>query len=201
MPKLVLASTSPRRRRLLEHLGLDFVVVSTGVEETDSPDDNGPVDTAERLALEKALAASRLYPEDLVLGADTIVLIDGDLLGKPRDADDAANMLSRLSGRRHAVITGLALVHDATSRVFATHERTEVEFMSLTTDEIRDYVATGSPLDKAGAYGIQDDRGALFVSGVVGDFYNVMGLPLNRLYISIRSHFPDLPIFSFSRKQ
>jgi septum formation protein len=198
MSKLVLASTSPRRKRLLEHLGLDFIVVGTHVVEEVSKSDSEPSDTAERLALEKANEASASYPDKLVLGADTIVLIDDTLLGKPGDFSEAEEMLRQLSGRRHTVITGLALVHRATSRTVVTHERTTVEFMNLDAQEIRDYVRTGSPMDKAGAYGIQDDRGALFVSGIVGDFYNVMGLPLNRLYVTVRTHFAELDIFGFS---
>lgn len=172
-------------------LGLDFIVVPSDVPEPVIPGVE-PSGLVRHLAFEKALAIAPAYPDRLVLAADTIVVLDGDVLGKPTDPDDARRMLRRLAGQRHCVFTGLALVHLATHRRIAAHESTEVCFGDMDDAEIDAYVATGSPLDKAGAYGIQDDRGALFVRRIEGDYYNVVGLPLHRLYRTLRQHFSDL---------
>ena len=187
---LVLASASPRRRALLDMLGIDFEAVPSGVPEPMMPGIE-PSSLVRYLALEKALAVAHSRPGRLVLGADTIVVHNGDVLGKPDDADAARRMLRRLSGQRHCVVTGIALVHLATQRRIAAHEATDVCFGEMTDGEIAAYVATGSPLDKAGAYGIQDDRGALFVRRIEGDYYNVVGLPLHRLYRTLQHHFAD----------
>lgn len=188
---LVLASQSPRRRQLLERLRLPFTVQPSAVAET-LPAGLAPGAAAEALARQKAHAVAPGHPEALTLGADTIVVLDEAVLEKPADAADAAAMLRRLSGRTHTVYTGLALVHPASGRSADAHEATAVTFAPLSEDEIAAYVRTGSPLDKAGAYGIQDDLGALFVSGIRGDYYNVVGLPLHRLYRMLREHFADL---------
>ena len=188
---LVLASGSPRRKRLLEQLGLTFTVHPNPAEEV-VPAGLPPAEIVETLAREKAEPIARLHPEALTLGADTIVVLDGDVLGKPRDAAEARAMLRRLSGRTHTVFTGLALVHPPTGRSVAAHEATDVTFAPMTDAEIAAYVATGSPLDKAGAYGIQDDTGALFIPRIHGDFFTVMGLPLHRLYRLLRDEFTDL---------
>ena len=191
---LVLASRSPRRRALLERLGLAFEVRPGEAEEV-WPAGLAPAEAVERLALEKASEGAE-QPEQppgaLTLGADTVVVLHGDVLGKPRDAADAARMLRRLSGATHTVYTGLALVHPASGRAATAHEATAVTFAPLSDAEIARYVATGAPLDKAGAYGIQDDHGALFVARVEGDYYNVVGLPLHRLYRLLREAFGDL---------
>ena len=155
----------------------------------------------EALARQKAEAVAPLFPDALTLGADTVVVLhdgpgeappDAEVLGKPTDEAHARETLARLSGRAHQVYSGLALVHPASGRTVTAHERTSVTFAVLSADEIAAYVAAGSPMDKAGAYGIQDDAGALFVSGVHGDYYNVVGLPLHRLYRTLRLHFSDL---------
>lgn len=190
-PPLVLASQSPRRRQLLERLGLTFEVVPSDVEEH-FPPSLGPGEAAAYVALDKAAAIAAAYPGALTLGADTVVVLDGDVLGKPAGPDEAARMLHRLSGRTHAVYTGLALVYASDDRQVQAHEHTAVTFAHLTDEEVEAYVQTGSPLDKAGAYGIQDDLGALFVAGIEGDYYNVVGLPLHRLYRLLREHFADL---------
>ncbi len=187
----VLASQSPRRRRLLERLGVAFSVRPSHVDET-FPTDATPGEAVEQIALRKANAVAPSHADALTLGADTVVVLDEAVLEKPPDATEAFVMLRRLSGQTHTVYTGLALVHPASGRVVHTHEATEVTFAELTDDEIAAYVRTGSPLDKAGAYGIQDDLGALFVSGIQGDYYNVVGLPLHRLYQLLRAHFADL---------
>ncbi len=186
---LVLASRSPRRRDLLERLGVPFSVHPSDADETLPPGlDPGPA--VALLARHKAEAVAPAYPAALTLGADTVVVLDGTILGKPTDAVDAAAMLTRLSGRTHTVWTGLALTR--AGRTVTAHEATEVRFAALSEGQIADYVASGSPLDKAGSYGIQDDWGTLFVEGIQGDYYNVVGLPLHRLYQTLRAHFADL---------
>lgn len=187
----VLASASPRRRRLLEQLGLAFDVVVSGVSEVVAAD-VAPDEMVEVLAQRKAEAVGRDRPEALVLGADTIVVLDGDVLEKPGDECEARLMLRRLSGRTHTVYSGIALVHPTTDRAVCRHVATHVTFGDLSDDEIDDYVASGSPMDKAGSYGIQDDRGALFVERVDGDYYNVVGLPLHTLYRTLQAHFGDV---------
>ncbi|MEM1041947.1 MAG: Maf family protein [Bacteroidota bacterium] len=186
---LVLASQSPRRRQLLERLGLPFVVHPSDADET-IPPGTAPADAVGLLAERKARAVAPHHAGALVLGADTLVVVDGDVLEKPADEAEAMAMLGRLSGRSHTVYTGLALVR--AERAVAVREATEVTFADLSPEEIAAYVQTGSPLDKAGGYGIQDDLGALFVAGVRGDYYNVVGLPLHRLYRTLRTYFADL---------
>ena len=132
------------------------------------------------------------HPEALTLGADTVVLLNGEVLGKPRSEAEARSMLGRLSGATHTVCTGLALLHPSSGRSVTGNEATQVTFAELSDEEIAGYVATGSPMDKAGAYGIQDDYGALFVSSIDGDYHNVVGLPLHRLYRMLTQHFADL---------
>ncbi len=188
---LILASGSPRRKHLLESLNIPFEVQVADIEEIRLPGEN-PAAMVTRLSREKAQAVSKVRIKSLVLAADTTVVLDGELLGKPRDKADSIQMLMRLSGRSHTVITGIALVHEQTGRLSTAFESTLVTFDSMSDTEIVDYVDTGSPLDKAGSYGIQDDRGALFVSRIEGDFFNVMGLPLNRLYRLLKTDFGDL---------
>ncbi len=188
---LVLASASPRRRALLAQLGLAFTCAPSAVEER-WPGDLPPAAAVEALALQKAEAVAPRAPAALTLGADTVVVLDGTVLEKPADAAEAASMLRRLSGATHTVYSGLALVHPASRRSVTAHEATDVTFAPLTRREIERYVATGSPMDKAGAYGIQDDHGALFVQRIDGDYYNVVGLPLHRLYRTLREGFADL---------
>ncbi len=188
---LILASRSPRRRKLLAQLGLDFEVHPSDLDEN-AMNHRLPEQLVEQLALEKARAVATRFPEALTLGADTIVVLDGDVLNKPADEAEARAMLRRLSGRTHTVYTGVALVHPASRREVVDYEATQVTFAPLTDAEIDAYVATGSPLDKAGAYGIQDDYGAVFIRRIEGDYYNVVGLPLHRLYRMLRNHFADL---------
>lgn len=187
----VLASRSPRRRRLLEMIGMNFHVQASDAEEH-IPDDADPAAIVGELALTKAAAVAPSFPAALTLGADTIVVLDGDILGKPADADEACAMLGRLQNRTHTVYTGIALIHPGSGRRETAVEQTQVTFAPLSADEIDAYVGTGSPMDKAGAYGIQDDRGALFVRRIDGDYYNVVGLPLHRLYTLLRTAFADL---------
>lgn len=190
----ILASQSPRRRRLLARLGLEFTVHVSPAEEVIPPDAD-PASLVETLAREKAAPVADAHPDALVLAADTVVALDGAILGKPASRTEAATMLQRLSGTTHTVYTGIALVHRRTDRTVTAVEATEVTFGVLDAEEVAAYVATGSPMDKAGSYGIQDDLGALFVERIAGDYYNVVGLPLRRLYRLLRAQFPEA--FSF----
>lgn len=187
----ILASRSPRRRKLLAQLGLDFEVHPSDLDEQATLY-QPPDELVEHLALAKARLVAPCFPEALTLGADTIVVIDGTVLNKPADAAEARAMLRRLSGRTHTVYTGLALLHPVSKREVTASEATRVSFAPLSDEEIEAYIATGSPLDKAGAYGIQDDYGAVFIRRIEGDYYNVVGLPLHRLYRLLRTHFTDL---------
>ncbi|WP_295629535.1 nucleoside triphosphate pyrophosphatase [uncultured Intestinimonas sp.] len=175
---LILASGSPRRRQLLEQIGLTFVVRSSDVDESVSPGLT-PAQVVESLSARKGEAvAAEAAPGDLVLSADTVVALDGAILGKPRDRAEAEAMLTALSGRTHQVYTGVTLLQDG--RRLTGHEVTAVTFRPLSPEEIAAYVSTGEPMDKAGAYGIQG-LGALLVERLEGDYFNVMGLPLCRL--------------------
>jgi septum formation protein len=177
---VALASISPRRRQLLASLGLEVVQVASTYREDDHLDAHtDPRDLVLAHAQGKARLAEAVGPPVLV-AADTEVVIDGEVLGKPRDAAEAAAMLARLSGRTHTVHTGFTVVDRATGKTIGGVESTRVTFATLTGPQIERYVATGEPLDKAGAYGIQG-RGALLVASIDGDFYTVMGLPLARL--------------------
>ncbi len=188
---LILASGSPRRHHLLSTLDIPFETQRAEIVEQ-AADGETPSEMVVRLAREKARFVAASRPSCLVLGADTTVLLDDETLGKPDGPESAYRMLNKLSARSHTVLTGIALVHDATERISTAVESTTVSFDTLSDEEIQDYVQSGSPLDKAGAYGIQDDRGALFVTGIQGDFYNVMGLPLHRLYRLLKDDFSDL---------
>ena len=189
----ILASQSPRRRQLLGQIGFTFRVEPSPFEET-TPENGHPADIVQALALEKAEPVSRRFPSALTLGADTVVVHQGVVLGKPEDEAEAHAMLRRLSGETHTVFTGLALLHPASDRRVSAYEATRVTFAALSDEEIRTYVASGAPMDKAGAYGIQGDLGAVFVARIEGDFYTVMGLPLHRLYRLLHDHFPDLVV-------
>jgi septum formation protein len=175
--RLVLASASPRRRELLAQAGFTFDVISADVPEVRKPGED-PIRFVTRLAREKAeaaLASHPVTPDTIILGADTIVLIDDEVLGKPRDATDAARMLRLLSGQTHQVITGVCLAKGRERQRAA--EVTFVRFATLSDEEIAEYVATGEPLDKAGAYAIQG-RAGRWVPRIHGCYFNVVGLPL-----------------------
>ncbi len=178
---IVLASASPRRKKLLQQLGFELKIDPSSVEEV-FDESLEPSLMACNLAAQKAEEVARRHPSEIVLGADTIVVLDGLMLSKPMDEEDAKGMLRLLSGRSHHVWTGVSLVRQSTDTHISFAECTEVQFAALSDHEIDAYVATGSPLDKAGAYGIQDDWGAVFISGISGDYYNVVGLPLHAMY-------------------
>ena len=177
--QIILASQSPRRRELLGRMGIEnFLVRPAQGEEIFDPTLT-PAQLVESLSRQKAEEISAgAGPEDLIIAADTVVSIDGRVLGKPRDPEDAAAMLAALSGREHTVYTGVTVRRGG--ETVTEHEATAVRFRPLTEEEIADYVATGEPMDKAGAYGIQD-YGALLVEGISGDYFNVVGLPVCRL--------------------
>ena len=174
---LILASASPRRRELLAHLGLPFTIEAADIDETPLPDEDPRLYT-ERLAREKAQAIAQRHPDATILAADTTVVVDDLILGKPRDTADACRMLQLLQGRSHRVITGVALYSNNQTTVESEH--TSVIFTQMTIEMIGNYVATGEPLDKAGAYGIQGIA-AQFIPRIEGDYSNVVGLPLARV--------------------
>jgi len=180
--RVVLASGSPRRRQLLELIGIEHEIEPSNIDETMRPRE-APRRHAERLAREKASAVASRDPDRITIGADTIVVINRKVLGKPTDADDARRMLSILSGREHTVITAIAVARGRKLR--SAVEEVQVKFRRLREDEIDAYVATGEPMDKAGAYGIQG-FGATIVERVDGDYFAVMGLPLARLVLLLR---------------
>ena len=191
MKPLILASKSPRRKILLKQIGLKFRIIKGHTAEIISPRQS-PGENAQRIALEKAIDVAAHLRKGIVIGADTIVVIDHHVLGKPKSKDDAAQMLRLLSGREHSVYTGFALKDVETGRYTAAVEETKVRFRKLTEKEIIDYVNSGSPMDKAGSYGIQDDFGAVFVERVNGCFYNVVGFPLARFYSTFQRFTADL---------
>lgn len=184
-PPLILASQSPRRKELLEQIGLRFRVHASSVGE-DIRVHESPRENVKRIALEKAVEVSSRFRKGIVIGADTVVVLRGRILGKPTSAKEAKRMLRFLSGREHCVYTGFALVDCASKMRTVEAEETRVRFRSLGEDEIDSYVRSGSPMDKAGAYGIQDDFGAVFVEKVNGCFYNVVGFPLAKFYTTYR---------------
>ena len=182
--KLILASASQRRAEILRSAGLQFTVLSSAVDETPMPNEV-PQDLVRRLALAKAdLVAARALGPAIVIAADTVVVLEGAILGKPRTSEDARQMLEKLSGRTHSVMTGVALIRlpDAERRDFV--ETTQVHFASVSNEEIVKYLASGEPFDKAGAYAIQG-HGGRFVPRIDGCYFNVVGLPLARLYHEI----------------
>jgi septum formation protein len=179
---LILASASPRRQELLHNANIAFTVDPADIDETPVDGESAQA-CAERLAREKARAVHKRHPQDFVLGADTIVVVDDLILGKPGDAEDAARMLRMLAGRTHAVITGVCLLGPAFQA--ASSETTVVTMSKISNDEIRSYVATGEPMDKAGAYAIQG-IGSRWIPRIEGDYSNVVGLPVARVYSMLR---------------
>lgn len=182
MQNLILASSSPRRKELLENLRITFTISSSEVDESFDPQLSSE-DVVMDLAERKAKAIFQENPNAFVLGSDTIVVVDGQVLGKPTDATEAVSMLKMLSGRQHDVYTGVAIISEHGSTRF--YEKTEVWFWELTDEEIHSYVQTGEPLDKAGAYGIQG-HGSMLVQKINGDYYAVVGLPVARTYRELK---------------
>ncbi len=188
---MILASQSPRRIELMQEAGYTFDVVPADIDESPLPNET-PLELVERLASAKAQLVARTVAQmdEVVIAADTIVAIDGEKLGKPADEAEATSMLKRLSGCSHQVATGVCIVKGEEMRSFTTIS--EVTFFDLTDEEIEAYVASGEPMDKAGAYGIQGKGGRMLVRSIKGDFYNVVGLPIARLKRAIDAFSPDL---------
>ncbi|MGB9701465.1 MAG: Maf family protein [Candidatus Kapaibacteriota bacterium] len=179
--KIILASKSPRREYLLKLLGLNFDVIPSHIDESQFIL-TSPSDFVETLSKEKAQFIANLHPDKIIIAADTIVWLENEVLSKPKSYDEAFKMLRKLSNNTHEVFTGITVLHKNTTKLISKVSRTEVTFRYLTDEEIDAYIKTGSPFDKAGAYGIQDDFGAVFVSNINGCYYNIVGLPLSLLY-------------------
>ncbi|MCR5485653.1 MAG: Maf family protein [Clostridiales bacterium] len=180
---LILASASPRRREILKNAGFDFIV---SVSECEEKNDGSlsPDKLCVSLASQKALDVLKRYPDDIVVGADTVVSIDNMILGKPKDEEDAFKMLRILSGKTNSVYTGVCIASKYSVKTF--FEKSDVLFYELSDSEIEEYVKTGEPLDKAGSYGIQG-MGCLLIKEIHGDFFNVVGLPVARFYRELKS--------------
>lgn len=180
--KIVLASKSPRRITLLKNLGLEFDVIPSKIDENISEklQPNEYVMKLSRLKAENV--ASMLGGDEIVIGADTTVYLDGNYLNKPKDCDEAFKILKKLSGRTHQVYTGITLINNYSQKIINEYSKTDVTFRELSDDEIYAYIESGSPMDKAGAYGIQDDFGAVFVRHINGCYYNIVGLPIELFY-------------------
>jgi septum formation protein len=188
---IILASGSPRRAHLMSVLGFPFTVRESGVEEI-TDEKLAPEEIARGLAFRKASSVASELSSGIVIGADTIVVLEGKILGKPATEEEAVDMLSALSGKTHTVFTGFALVDVESKKSYISFERTEVTFRALRRDEIERYVAAGSPMDKAGAYGIQDDYGAVFVEKIDGCFYNVVGFPISKFHAALTNFIEEL---------
>ncbi|MFA6599344.1 MAG: Maf family protein [Ignavibacteriaceae bacterium] len=182
--KIYLASKSPRRKKLLEQINLHPEILHFHFDETFQANQK-PSIIAKKLALQKMEEAKKLGKKGILITADTIVVINGKILGKPDSTSQAVTMLKSLSGKKHFVYTGFCVYNSLNSKLINNYEKTEVTFRELKQTEIKEYVAGGSPMDKAGAYGIQDDYGAIFIEKINGCYYNVVGLPLTKVYQAI----------------
>jgi septum formation protein len=189
---LILASASPRRRELLGQLGREFKIVPSSAAEI-QPSQLSPGEIARANAFRKAMAVALKNPEALVIGMDTVVALGNEVFGKPVDLEDAHRMLSRLQNRLHTVVTGVCLIHIQTRRRMVFAELTDVRFRALSEAQIRQYHAQVNPLDKAGAYGIQE-KGELIVESISGSFSNVVGLPLERLEVELDRWGQTVPV-------
>lgn len=184
--KIVLASQSPRRQALLRQLGLAFEVRPSEIDE-EMIAGMAPDELVRSLSRQKAAHVAASFADAIVIGADTVVVLGTEILGKPKDRADAVAMLTMLSAKEHVVFTGFTIHDRPSDRVLSAVETTKVRFRTLGPDEIRAYVDSGSPMDKAGGYGIQDDYGAVFVDRIEGCFYNVVGFPLARFYLTMQA--------------
>ena len=188
-PEIILASSSPRRRELLTQIGIPFRSEPPDIEEIQRVGES-PEEFVQRMSREKAREIAWRYPDNIVLGSDTIVLLDDTVLGKPVDAADATDMLQKLSGNTHEVLTAFSLIRLSDETEITGLGRAEVTFRRLDDREIADYVAGGSPMDKAGSYGIQEDLGAVFIERISGDYYTIVGLPLMQVYCALQQLSP-----------
>lgn len=191
MKKFILASASPRRKEILEAAGLDFDIFVSDADEESVPRDVPPKLYVQELALLKAAAAAKTVlksKQSLIISADTIVTLDGEILGKPSDTDNAKEMLRMLSARTHEVYTGYCIMRISDGKTVCNSVCTQVKFKELTDDTIDSYIATGEPMDKAGAYGIQG-RGSVLADSISGDYFNVVGLPVSALSDTLKNEF------------
>ncbi len=183
--EIILASASPRRRLLLNLLGINFSTEIANINEDDFVS-NEPEKIVMELAHKKAMEISKKFSDKIIIAADTLVFLNNELLTKPIDKNDAYSILMKLSDNTHQVFTGIAIYNPINSKYELDYEKTNVTFRQLDEKEVQTYIDTGSPMDKAGAYGIQDDFGAVFVSKIDGCYYNVVGLPLTKLYLMLK---------------
>ena len=186
---LVLASSSPRRKDLLNQIGMNFIVVPSNVDENFNLS-LPPNAFTEHWARKKAKHIAERYPDHIVLGADTVVILDGKILGKPKDTDESFNMLNSLSGKTHEVITGLSIIYKKENIDITFNQKTYVSIKTLSNDKIYDYMNTYNPFDKAGSYGIQDGF-SVYINKIEGCFFNVMGLPLS----TFKEHYDSIKRF------
>lgn len=184
---IILASASPRRKEILENVNVKFTVVSSDINEV-ILEDEPPKDTVMRLAFEKCMDVAKQYEDALVIGADTIVVLDNKVLGKPKDEKNAYEMIKALSNKKHQVITGISLINLSLDKKVIDYVVSEVTFKKLSDDMIKDYIKTKESLDKAGAYGIQG-YGGLLVESISGDYFNIVGLPISRISDLLKEHF------------
>ena len=183
--KIYLASSSPRRKKLLQQLNIPFYVLRVAVDEKVKRNES-PVQAVKRLSVEKMKKAEKEITDGIIITADTMVVFNKTIIGKPVNRKDAEKILKKLSNETHKVYTGFCIKNTVTGKMITDFEKTFVTFRKIGDEEIHDYVSTSSPMDKAGAYGIQDDFGAVFVEKINGCYYNVVGLPLTKVYKSIQ---------------
>lgn len=179
--RIILASASPRRQKLLSLFGLKFEVFPAEINEDDYSSII-PSEIVLELSLKKAEKVAENFPDSIIIGSDTIVWLDGELLSKPSDKKNAYDILSKLSGNTHTVFTGITVLDTTSNNILQDFAETQVTFREISDEEKISYIETGSPMDKAGAYGIQDDFGAVFVTHISGCYYNIVGLPVSKLY-------------------
>jgi len=183
---VILASQSPRRQELLKNLGIIFSVISPSIDEDDHSLSHVPGEMVKELSYRKASKIQKDNPEAIVIAADTTVAIEGHVLNKPLNHEEAEKMLLLLSGKTHSVYTGYTVLLPESKLKISRSIETKVRFSVLSADEIKSYIETGSPMDKAGAYGIQDSLMSAFISSIEGDYYNVMGFPVNDFYQQLK---------------
>lgn len=185
--KIILASSSPRRKEILENANVKFDIIKSEIDEV-ILDNELPSQVVMRLAFEKCIDIATKHRESLVIGADTVVVLDDIILGKPKDIDEAIAMITQLSGKTHQVITGISLINLSANKKIIDYVVSNVKFKDLSAEDIKDYIQTNESLDKAGAYGIQG-YGALLVEEIQGDYFNIVGLPISRLSDLLKQHF------------
>lgn len=184
---IILASASPRRREILENVKVDFTIIKSNIKEV-ILENESPKEVAMRLAFEKCMDIASKNTNDLVIGADTIVVLENTILGKPKDEEDAYRMIKLLSNKKHQVITGISLINLSLDKKVIDYVVSEVTFKNLSDETIRDYINTKESLDKAGAYGIQG-YGGLLVNSISGDYFNIVGLPISKISDLLKEHF------------